>query len=185
MEIARMLADPESSVKGYAAEKLGEVGEEAIAVQSLSREAQNFEKALALEKPEKPDEKSELAKWEEQERVLNSLYAGLAKTKSALAVAPLEKALRHSNPWVVRLAAENCHGFAGNRAIMKALVDGLAKYYAAVVTKGNSAAWTAISMAMPLVSGCNDIPTQKDGGDAGRWNSDWQKWWRANEKKLK
>jgi hypothetical protein len=181
--LVKMLADPEGTVKSYAAEKLGEVGEEGASVPALSKEVTAIEKATPVDKPKKEEDQK---KWEEQMRQVGSFYTGLGKfTTSPAAAAAFDRGIRSTSPWVCKAAAENCKGFRKNKVVIKALVDMLAKYFSNVVTEGNSAAWLAISMALPEATQCNDIPNQKDGTDAARWNSDWQKWWRANEKTLK
>ncbi|MEK7466378.1 MAG: hypothetical protein AAB074_03095 [Planctomycetota bacterium] len=185
-EFMRMLADPEATVKGYAAERLGACGEEATAAGTLAAEVAKMEKALAMDKPNAEKKEAELKKWEEQLRTLSNFFVGLAKlTTQPAAAAAFEKGIKSANPWVCKTAAENCKGFKKNKAVAGALITALASYFSKNVTEGNSAAWTAVSMALPEVSQCNDIPTQKDGTDAARWNSQWQKWWRDNEKSLK
>ncbi|MBI2923608.1 MAG: hypothetical protein HYY18_21340 [Planctomycetes bacterium] len=181
-ELMRLLADPEPSVRTYAADRLGEFGEEAMAVQALDKEAKVAEKKIPVQKP---DKEPDLKQFEADLRILDAIYLGLGKTKSPLAAAVFDRGLHHASSWVIEVAARNCKPLKGNKLIMKGLIEQLAKFYSASVNPGNSAAWTAISMSLPEVTGCNDIPTQKDGGDAGRWCSDWQKWWRENEKKLK
>lgn len=181
-ELVKMLQDPEATVKSYAAERLGDCGDEAMAAQVLAAEVGKLEKALAMDKPSK---EAELRKWEEQLRVIGSFYAGLGKLPTqAGAAAAFDRGIRSANPWVGKTAAESCRGFKKNKLVVKALVDMLAAYFAKVVTDGNSAAWMAISMALPEVTGCNDIPSQRDT-DAARWNAAWQKWWRENEKTMK
>ncbi len=181
-ELLKMISDPEPTVKGYAAERLAECGDEAMAAQTLAAEVAKQEKPIAMEKPSKD---AEVHKWEEQLRVLTSFYAGLGRlTTQAGAAAAMEKGIKSANPWVCKAAAENCKGFKKSKVVAKALVDALASYFSKNVTEGNSAAWMAVSMALPEVTGCNDIPSQRDT-DAARWNAAWQKWWRENEKSLK
>lgn len=181
-EIARLLADPEPAVKSYAAEKLGEFGEEAMAVQALDKEAKVAEKKIPVQQP---DKEAEVKVFEADLKALDAIYSGLGKTKSPLAAPSFDRGLHHASSWVIEAAARNCKPLKGNKLVIKGLVEQLAKFYSSSVNKGNSAAWTAISMSLPEVTGCNDIPTQKDGADASRWCSSWQKWWRENEKKLK
>lgn len=181
-DLLRMISDPEPTVKGYAAERLAECGDEAMAAQTLAAEIAKMEKPIAMEKPSKD---ADVHKWEEQLRVLTSFYAGLGRlVTQPVAAAGFEKGIKSSNPWVCKAAAENCKGFKKSKVVGKALVDALASYFSKVVTDGNSAAWMAISMALPEVTGCNDIPSQRDT-DASRWNAAWQKWWRENEKSMK
>ncbi|MCE9584256.1 MAG: hypothetical protein K8T20_17355 [Planctomycetes bacterium] len=182
-ELVKLLSDQEALVKGYAAEALGAGGDEPTAAQALAAEAGKFDKVLGTEKPSKDDE---LKKWEEATRLASSIFTGLGKlTTQPGAAAAIERGIRSSSPWVGKLAAENSKGFKKSKLVGRALVDMLANYFAKNATDATSAAWTAISMALPEVTGCNDIATQKDGSDAPRWNAEWQKWWRANEKGMK
>ncbi|KAF0243857.1 MAG: hypothetical protein FD180_3025 [Planctomycetota bacterium] len=183
-EFIRMLADPEPTVRGYAAERLGEGGEEATAAATLAADIAKQEKALANDTPSK---EAEAKKFEEQLRTLSSFYLGLGKlTTQPAAAAAFAKGIKSPNPWVSKTAAENCKGFKKSRVVAQALCEALASYFAKNVTPGNSAAWMAISMALPEVTQCNDIQRQgQDAGEAARWNSQWQKWWRDNEKSLK
>lgn len=182
-EMARLLSDPEAGVKTVALEKLGEFGEESVSIPAIAREIAAREKDAGNDKPTKEDE---IKKWEDTMRILEACFAALGKTPlNPSAAVSLEKGLRHSNSWVVAAAAKSAGSFRKSKLVVKALVDQLAKFFASNVTEGNSAAWTAISVALPLATECNDIPNQKDQFDAGRWNSDWQKWMRANDKTLK
>jgi len=182
-ELVKLLSDPEALVKGYAAEALGRAGDELTAAQALSAESGKFDKVLGTEKPSKDDD---LKKWEEQTRFASSVFTGLGKlTTQPAAAAAIERGIRSSSPWLGKLAAENSKGFKKSKIVGRALVDMLASYFMKPATEATSAAWTAISMALPEVTGCNDIATQKDGADATRWNAEWQKWWRANEKGMK
>jgi hypothetical protein len=187
-EFVRMLQDPEATVRGYAAERLGACGEEGTAASALAGEAAKLEKNFGMDKPDsdKPGKEADLRKWEEQLRTLSCYYSGLGKlTTQAGAAAAIAKAIKSANPWVCKTAAENCKGFKKSKVIAQALVEALASYFSKNVTDGNSAAWTAVSLALPEVTQCNDIERQKDGTDAARWNAQWQKWWRDNDKTMK
>lgn len=182
-EFVRVLSDADASVKNYAADKLVTVGDEATAVQALTADLAKLEKALPKEKPAK---EADLPKWESSIDALGGVYRALGKLAAqAGTAATVDRGLRSANPWVASVAAESCKHFKNNKVILKALVDMLAKYFSQNVTDGNSAAWRAISLALPVTSGHTEIPVQKDGADAARWNAEWQKWWRATEKSLK
>lgn len=182
-ELVRLLADSDPEVKCPVAEALGAIGDEAIAAQQLSAEAGKFDKVLGTEKPKRDDE---IKKWDEQTRIASSIFKGLGKlTAQAGAAAAMDRGIRSSSPWIGKLAAENCGGFKKNKVVVKALIEMLANYFSKPSTESTSGAWTAISVALPEATGCNDIATQKDGPDAARWNAEWQKWWRTNEKLMK
>lgn len=182
-EILRMMqSDPEPVVKGHAALRLGQVGDEPTAAAALAAEAEKQSKTIPTEKPGK---EADAQKFEENLRLVGYIFQGLGSiVTQPAAAAGIAKGITASSPWVSKVAAENCKGFKKSKVVMKALVDALANYYTKVATDATSAAWVAISLALPEVSGCNDIPGQKDT-DAGRWNAAWQKWWRENEKTLK
>jgi hypothetical protein len=180
-ELLKILADPEAGVKRKAAEKLGALGDEAMAVQALSREVGNATKAAGGGKPKKDDE---LKKWEAAIATLGAMTAALCATKSAQAVAPVEKAVKDASPFVAKAAADNCYALKGRKELMKALMDSMRKWSGAKQAEGVTDAFFASARAMKEVCGDEKAP---------KWESkqtralmlEWEDWWKENEKKLK
>jgi HEAT repeat protein len=181
-ELARMLADREPTVKSYAAAALGSVGVETTVLAILGKETAAAEKALPASKPTK---EAELKKWEADREVLSAMYDALVRTKLPAAATHIERGLKSSSYWVVELAAKNSKTFKGSKAIVKALVTHLVAIHANNPTEDRNAAWMAISKVLPEVTGCNDIEKQKDGLDATRFVTAWQRWLKENEGALK
>lgn len=181
VEISKLLRDPDVALRVRAAELLIEVGEPAVAVASLDREAKATEKALSGNPPGSDGDSTE---WDRNLAWLKSLYEILGKSASPFAVPTFERAMAHSRPWVVSRAAGACHGYKNNKAIIRALIGGVDKYRSmgtSVMTPTVNEAVQALLGALPIVTGVTVTPK-------GGWfpvHDAWLDWWKDNEKKLK